>query len=70
MLHEVLSGLGVGRCLSCWLPNQAIASANATVAQDVGSFTGSADSIHNQTLDRLTSYRAQYQPQVFHYDRM
>jgi hypothetical protein len=56
--------------LSCRLPNQAIASANATVGQDVGTFTDKANAIHNQTLDQLTTYRAQYQPQVYHYDRM
>ena len=49
---------------------QAISSANATVGSEVGNFTGSVNQIHNDTIDRATAYQAQYEPYVYHYDRM
>ena len=49
---------------------QAISSANNTVSQEVGSFTSEANDMHNQTLDKISSYADQYEPTVHYYDRM
>ena len=49
---------------------QAITNANTTISQQVASFTSEADNIHNSTLDKMASYKDQYEPTLYYYDRM
>ncbi|BDA48981.1 hypothetical protein COCOBI_13-0910 [Coccomyxa sp. Obi] len=48
---------------------QAIGDARTTVNSNVDNFTSKTDDIHNSTVDKITSYEAQYMPTVRQYDK-
>ncbi len=40
------------------------------MANNLGPVQSEINTLHNQTIDRVTGYQNQYQPTVAHYDKM
>ncbi|CAL5222903.1 g5332, partial [Coccomyxa viridis] len=47
-----------------------IADARSEVANNLGPVQSEINTLHNQTIDRVTGYQNQYQPTVAHYDKI